>query len=464
MYKDNSQLRIEDFVFPYGKLDPENDWVKLAAVVPWDAAEERYAARFVNNGHPAHPARVALGALLIQRRLKCSDEWLVKHIEENPYLQYFIGMKGYGRCPFGASTLVAFRKRFSEEDLAVILEASVPKAETKKKDDPEDGNDPPNSGTLVLDATCCPADIGYPQDIDLLNQAREKTEKTVDELCNMTGQKKPRMYRKRARKDYLRLSKSKKRSGSAIRSAVRKQLQYIRRDIGYIVELVQKGAKLSPKQADRMNVVTTVYEQQRIMFASGTHSIPRRIVSLAQPWVRPIVRGKAHANTEFGAKLHISLVDGYARIERLDFEPFNEAEGLRRAVERYRERYGCYPERVLADKIYRNRQTLAFCKEHGIRLSGPALGKPPKNPVLSRQAKKQEYQDSCDRNIVEGAFGTAKTAYGLGRVMAHRPETAFCVIGVALLLLNLTRSLRVAFALFCLLPVIAILPGLQSRA
>ena len=63
IYKDNSQLRIEDFVFPYGKLDPENDWVELAALVPWEVAEERYAARFVNNGHPAHPARMALGAL-----------------------------------------------------------------------------------------------------------------------------------------------------------------------------------------------------------------------------------------------------------------------------------------------------------------------------------------------------------------------------------------------------------------
>ena len=52
MYKDNSQLRIEDFIFPYGDLDAENDWVKLAAVVPWDIAEERYAAQFVNNGHP----------------------------------------------------------------------------------------------------------------------------------------------------------------------------------------------------------------------------------------------------------------------------------------------------------------------------------------------------------------------------------------------------------------------------
>ncbi len=467
MYKDNSQFRIEDYVFPYGKLDPEDDWVKLAALVPWDVAEERYAARFVNNGHPAHPARMALGALLIQRRLKCSDQWLVKHIGENPYMQYFIGMKEYGPCPFGASTLVAFRKRFSEEDMAALLEASIPKPEMEKqddKDDPNDKNDPPNSGTLILDATCCPADIAYPQDTDLLNQARENVEKTVDELCLQTGQKKPRMYRKRARRDYLRLSKNKKRSAKAVRTAVRKQLQYIRRDVGYVTELVQNGAKLSQKQADRLNVVTTVYEQQRIMFESKTHSIPRRIVSLVQPWGRPIVRGKAHANTEFGPKLHISLVNGYARIERLDFEPYNESEGLWKAVARYRERYGCYPERILADKIYRNRQTIAFCKERGIRLSGPALGKPPKDQKLSRQAKKQEYQDSCDRNAVEGVFGTGKTAYGLSRVMAHLRETACCVIGVALLLLNLTRSLRAVLCIFCLLIAAAILPGLRSKA
>jgi len=76
----------------------------------------------------------------------------VKHIGENPYLQYFIGMKEYGPCPFGASTLVAFRKRFSEEDMAALLEASVPKPE-EDKDDPDDKNDPPNNGTLILDAT-----------------------------------------------------------------------------------------------------------------------------------------------------------------------------------------------------------------------------------------------------------------------------------------------------------------------
>ena len=232
--------------------------------------------------------------------------------------------------------------------------------------------------------------------------------------------------------------------------------QFSEQDLAAILEAsVPKGTKLSSIQADRLNIVTIVYEQQRIMFESQTHSIPRRIVNLVQPWVRPIIRGKAHANTEFGAKLHISLVDGYARMERLGFKSFNESGSLYQAAARYRERYGYYPERILADKIYRNRQTLAFCKEHGIRLSGPGL---------SRQAKKPGDQDSYDRNAVEGVFGTAKTAYGLDRVMPRLQEPAVCVIGVVLLLFNLSRSLRATLALSCLLFLMIIFPWLRSRA
>ena len=450
MYKDNSQLRIEDFVFPYGTLDPNNDWVKLAEIVPWDTIEKRYAAQFVNNGHPAHPARMAFGALLIKQRLKCSDEWVVKHISENPYLQYFVGMKEYGStCPFGASTMVAFRKRFRPDDIAEIMEATVPKpADKAAEDDDDDGQDPPNNGTLTLDATCCPADIAYPQDIELLNGAREQLESLIDQVCEEQGVRKPRTYRKKARKDYLNLVKRKKRGAKIIRKAIRKQLQYIRRDIGYIVRYVQDGVRLTQKQKDRMNLITTVYEQQRIMWETNSHSIPGRIVSLSQPWVRPIVRGKTHADTEFGAKLHISLVDGFIRMERLSFEPYNESVDFYRAVGRYLERYGCYPARILADKLYRNRQTLAYCKEHGIRLTGPALGRPPKDQTRTREARAQEYQDVCDRNEVEGVFGTGKTAYGLGRIAAHLEATTFCTIGVALILMNLTKRLRSLLRLF----------------
>lgn len=151
-----------------------------------------------------------------------------------------------------------------------------------------------------MDATCCPADIAYPQDIELLNGVREQLECVIDQVCDGYGLKKPRTYRKRARKDYLNLVKRKRRGTQVIRKAIRKQLQYIRRDVRYIVEYVQSGIVLTQAQKDCMNLMTTVYEQQHLMFETGTHSIPRRIVSLPQPWVRPIVQGKAHANTEFG--------------------------------------------------------------------------------------------------------------------------------------------------------------------
>ena len=142
-----------------------------------------------------------------------------------------------------------------------------------------------------MDATCCPADIAYPQDIELLNGVREQLECVIDQVCDGYGLKKPRTYRKRARKDYLNLVKRKRRGTQvirkAIRKAIRKQLQYIRRDVRYIVEYVQSGIVLTQAQKDCMNLMTTVYEQQRLMFETGTHSIPRRIVSLPQPWVRP---------------------------------------------------------------------------------------------------------------------------------------------------------------------------------
>ena len=436
MYKLDKQLRFEDFVFPYGKLDKGNEWVRLAGMIPWDRIEEMYAKKFVNNGHPAHPARMALGSLLIKQMLRCSDERTVRHISENPYMQYFIGLKEYtSRCPFGESTMVAFRKRFTEEELAQINEWIL-EARTKKPDDDEPPKPGENKGTLMLDATCTPADITYPQDLNLLSKAREKAEGIIDQIHAAEGGSKPRTYRKVARREYLKVSKMRRKPAKVLRKGIRKQLNYLLRDIGYIANYVSSGIRLTPKQRNEMNLITTVYEQQRIMYDKKGHQMERRIVSLSQPYVRPIVRGKVKANTEFGAKLHVSLEDGYGRVERLDFEAYNESEDLPKIVERYRERTGHYPKRLLADKIYRTRDNLAYCKEHGIRLSGPPLGRPRKDEPRDR---KSEYRDACERNAIEGLFGTGKRSYGLDVVMAKLQSTSMAVIMVAIMAMNLKR-------------------------
>ena len=182
------------------------------------------------------------------------------------------------------------------------------------------------------------------------------------------------------------------------------------------------------------------------MYENRTHSVPDRIVSISQPYIRPIVRGKAKTPTEFGAKLDLSLDEhGMARIEKQSFDAYNESDVLITAAERYHERTGHYPERILVDKIYRNRKNLAYCKEHGIRLSGPALGRPKKDPSKDR---KTEYMDAVDRIEVEREFSLAKRCYGLGLIRTKLDTTTRSSIVLSIIAMNISRITALSFAIF----------------
>src|SRR5699024_1559932 len=137
-----------------------------------------------------------------------------------------------------------------------------------------------------------------------------------------------------------------------------------------------------------------------IMFETKGSSIEDRIVSINQPHVRPIVRGKANARVEFDAKLSVSVLDGYAFLDVLSWDSYHEGKGLRESVEKYKDRYGYYPEAVLADTTYRTRENRAYCKERGIRQSGPKLGRPSKNEQINAAQKRIERQDASERNAI----------------------------------------------------------------
>lgn len=456
MYKKNrnKQFKLTDFNQPMGlKLDPENKWIKKAEMIPWNRIEDKYATLFESTtGTVAKPLRMALGALMIQKEYGFSDRTLVEQLQENPYFQYFIGLPGFQlEAPFAPSLLVEFRKRLTEDILMDINELIL------KGDDDDDqptsgvgnceGSDTQeeNKGTLILDATCAPQNIKFPQDSNLLNETREKLERIIDAVCSRENLSKPRTYRKKARRDYLNLARSKKRTAKRIRKAIRQQLQYIRRDRGYLRQFEMQGIVLTENECKLLNVLDKVYDQQEYMFDHKVHTIENRIVSISQPYIRPIVRGKSKAQVEFGAKLDLSIVDGFGRIEKISFEAYNESEVLADVVERYKQRTGHYPKRILADKIYRNRNNLAYCKERNIRLSGPALGRPRKDAVID---KKAEYRDNADRVEVERAFSLAKGSYGLGLIRTKLEETTRGSIVLSILVMNINRKLRMFLRLF----------------
>jgi len=474
MYKHSEKQMIlpHEFFLPFGgKLDPENRWCKLAAIIPWDVVEDKYIGNFTNttNGNEAFSVRTALGSLVIQARETFSDNQLVVHLSENPYMQYFIGFQSFKKgTPFDSSLLVHFRKRLGKDIINEVNELiAKPDIKKEKDDDSDPGgsnssegktsqdekteeND--NAGKLILDASCTPADIHYPTDIWLLNKARESLEEVIDVLHapHIGENKKPRTYRNNARRDYLNLDKKKRPSAKEIRKGIGKQLGYARRDLVIIDKLSEDTSLelLDKRQYRNLLVSAEIYRQQLHMYQNRIHKIKDRIVSLHMPFVRPIVRGKKNAAVEFGPKISISVVDGYTYMEDLEFDSYNEGVSLIQSAKDYKRKFGFYPQSIIADKIYRNRKNIRFCKKYEIRLNGPPLGRPTSDKELRKKQRRQEVEDSRIRNSVEGKFGEGKRIYGLNRIMTRLEETSETVIALNILVMNLEKRLRVLIAQF----------------
>jgi hypothetical protein len=481
----NGQLSIEEFHVPFGgTLDPENRWVIFSSLMPWEELEETYAPQFnPTTGAPAKPVRLAFGALFIKQRLGLTDEETVEQIRENAYMQFFLGFAGYSsKAPFDSSMMVHFRKRFSKEDLkrinelitergkAMVMEAVAslpddddsdgPDADSGKQislDDfvkPADWPKGKNWGTLTIDASCTPADITYPTDLKLLNEARESTERIIDDLCDQHSdlrKHKPRYDRRRARAVFLSVAKQKKPRRRRIKAAIRRQLDYLQRNLDAIDALIASGARLSGLKTHwwhKLLVISELHRQQSILLYAKTRSIPDRIVNLVQRHVRPIVRGKARAAVEFGAKISVSVRNGFAFLHRISWDPYNEAEDLIPQAKKYKQEHGCYPERICADRIYINTKNRNFCTRNNIRLSGKRLGRPPKDPEINAAHKQQLSADQRRRNEVEGCFGSGKRKYSLELIMARLSKGAETLISMAFLVMcaeKIRRLLRLFF-------------------
>jgi hypothetical protein len=461
-YVSTEQLTLTGFETPFShSLRPDNRWIALSHQIPWDSLVSVYSSEMNNDrtGAGGINPRVVLGALIIKHICNLSDRETVLQIQENMYMQYFIGYSSFSdEEPFDASLFVDIRKRLGLAQLNALNEKIVELSRAKHvvANDDEDSK-PSNSGIavtsdvpkqacvevthkgkLIVDATACPQDIAYPTDLNLLNDARMKSEELIDFLYTpVLHGKKPRTYREVARKRYLQTAQKKKKSKKVIRCALRKQLSYLGRNLRSIDKLLDAYTLIpfDAHQCKYMFVIRTLYDQQKQMYDSKTHSIEDRIVSIHQPHVRPIVRGKTTADVEFGAKIQVSLMDGYAFLDDLSWDAFNEGTRLISSVEKYKARFGYYPQMVAADKIYCNRENRRVLKELGIELRAKALGRP--------RAVDEKHVSPGERNQIEGKFGQAKTAYGMDRIRARLPKTSESWIAAIILVLNLVRLARI---------------------
>jgi len=465
-YISPAQLTLAGFETPFDQqLRPGNRWVHLAKSIPWDGIVSIYDKQFGSTeGRPPISGRIIIGALIIKHLESFTDRATIDHIAENMYMQYFLGYTSFSsEPPFTPPLFVAIRKRLSLELVGQISELIArhglkPDTDPDEPDPPDDIHlsnrpsspdsttevitsdtapaEPAPKGRLLMDATVAPQYITFPTDLKLLDAARRKTEQLIDVLFDsvLHGKGKPRAYRKQARKAFLNTAKKKQKRAKVIYKANGQQLRFLRRNIAHIDKLL-KGYATSPldrHQAKYLETIRQIYEQQSQMHRTRTHRVDDRIVNLHQPHVRPIVRGKEKAKTEFGSKLQVSLVDGYMYIDKLSWDAFNEGGSLQDSVAQYRRRFGHHPAEVLADQIYCTRENRRWLKEREIVLKAKPLGRPPAGAVAN-------HVSPGERNPVEGKFGQGKVAYGLDCIKAKLKDTSESWIACIALVLNLVK-------------------------
>jgi hypothetical protein len=489
-YISPNQLTLSGFETPFvQQLNKDNRWVRMAQAIPWDKIVPYYNGLFSSGeGRAPISGRIIIGAMIIKHIENLTDRATIQHIQENMFMQYFLGYSSFtNEAPFTAPLFVAIRKRMSLELTSKINDAialhcirdqepEVPEdLQDKDPDPPTDirgteieeavtkplcatepssaiipQTDLPHKGKLIMDATVAPQHITCPTDLKLLNSARKKSEQLIDQLYNpiLHGLVKPRTYRNIAQKIFLNTAKKKAKSSKEIYKANGRQLRFLRRNLKHINILVAAYTNfpLKPKEQKYLMVLHTVYEQQEQMHRTRTKSVPHRIVNIHQPHVRPIVRGKDKAKVEFGSKLQVSLVNGFTFIDRLDWEAFNEGQCLQDSVERYKQRFGNYPKEVLADQIYCTRENRKWIKGKGIRLMAKPLGRPAAGAVAV-------HLRPGERNPIEGKFGQGKLAYGLDCIKAKLKDTSESWIASIALVLNLVAMTRQAllYLYLCLL-------------
>lgn len=227
-------------------------------------------------------------------------------------MQYLLGLPKFTEKPvFVPELFVQIRKRLDHEffNLLTLLLSEADGSKPKKVHTDEDGND--HGGTMKVDATCCDAEVRYPTGYNLLEDGSELIDRLLDKFCARYKAEKPQAHRVEARQAFISLTK-KKRKGKKLVDKVRLiQLRCLQADLLTFLEFLggQSSRLLScfsRHDCKCHKAAFKMYEQQKKMFDENVRRCADRIVSIYQPQLRPIVRGKVKAKADFLSKMTIA--------------------------------------------------------------------------------------------------------------------------------------------------------------
>ncbi|MDO5650036.1 MAG: transposase [Gallicola sp.] len=294
----------------------------------------------------------------------------------------------------------------------------------------------------MQDATCYESSVAYPTDIKLLWQGCHMVYVALQQMRRQLKMRRSRANYQRNKQLVDAYQKTRKKTRKAEKKLRKRLLKFL----GSLIEqsdkllATYKVHSLSAKQTKKYNTVKTLYSQQFERMYGNAAEVKDRIVSIAKPYIRPIIRGKETRPVEFGAKVNKLQVDGISFIEHLSFDAFNEGVRLKQGIALHHRLFGKCTH-VSADAIYATNENRRYCTKTNITTNFIPKGKQKQQHVEQSLAIRQAL-NVARGTILEGSFGTEKEHYHLKKIPARNQVSETCWIFFGMMTANAVRMAK----------------------
>lgn len=383
---------------------------KIHESIPWDQLSECLPEENKGPGAPRWFSSEGMFALMfLKSYLNISDEKLIERFNTDWSLQLFCGKLLTDDQRIKDKAIVS-RIRTYIADYADWQQIQGILINHWKRD-------MGNLHVLLMDATCYESYIRFPTDVKLLWESCQWVfEKKIFRFCKLLNMRRPRSKytdQKYKQRNYDRKRRKTYKEGKKRKKAL---LYLLEKGLNQLQELLNEYPQLQLTEYDRgyLRTIKKVLEQQQFLMTHPAKELNDRIVSLSKPYVRPIIRGKETKRVEFGMKVHMLQVDGICMIDKMDFNAFNEGTRLKISSLKHRMTFGSLHQ-LGADQIYATNKNRTYLTNKKVFTCFPKKGPKKDTPAEKKLKGLIANQRST---VMEGSFGTHKTAYGLDKIKA----------------------------------------------
>ena len=407
---------------------------------------ERFGTRM---GRPTTAVATYLGMMYLKHRYQLGYEVLVKEVKDSFAWRRFCHLSLDDRVP-DSTTLIKLTHKYGEDTVRALNDALVLKLKEGKV---------VRGRKLRIDTTVVESDIHHPTDTGLLTDGIRVITRVVSKLKKVVPGIGSRFVKhtRKAKKVYLGLMKVMKGRTGKDDSALKRARDNLVKITGEVIadgravqaelELLQEKSSLVnglTRQLGTWIEVTEKIIQQTKEVIKGNRHLPRRLVSLFDVDARPIKRGKARTDTEFGRKVLLGETDhGIITIYQVLDENPSDTALLKPVVRGHRRLFRKRLKAVAGDRGFYSQPNEDWLKDNGVRrVSIPKRGKVKED---RRRYQKQSWFKRLQRFRagIEARISLLKRKFGLKRSLMRGSPGVNIWVGQGILAHNLWQAARI---------------------